>query len=418
MSRYRPTYRRAHQYGRAHQRPALSPCSRVRLESANARRRYPRACPSRWRCFLSCPAPPSRRSPDGSPVRLDTDSACLNDYKYGSTRIVQCASGVPTTTQIAFNTHGNSDPWTTAPAPNSWISIQDHGVSLVPIDSSEPTGGWAKPTSYFSSTNWGGNVGDLMAQAHGTWYGDKDPQGEQGTDAVRSGMSYGYVSYTPKEKDNLTLGANQFFVSGGGSTLYYLNGCPNYFPGNTAANRNTTALASRSSPAATSSPSWACCSAVWSTAQCSYPDYAHRARRTTATWRSTSRRAHLHAGRDQRRRRERQVCVGRVPRRHDGELHGPHEHHRHRGHEAALRVARLGRGRDRLKVLRYYSTGSMRDTAAIETGFGAIPATCRTAWMAASATTPGSATRPTASPWAPTPGEENGQGRHGRDAQH
>ena len=169
---------------------------------------------------------------------LDTDSACLNDYKYGSTRIVQCASGVPTTTQIAFNTHGNSDPWTTAPAPNSWISIQDHGVSLVPIDSSEDTGGWFKPSSYFSSTNWGGHVGDLMAQAHGTWYGDKDAQGEQGTDAVRSGMSYGYVSYTPKEKDNLTLGANQFYVSGGGSTSYYLNGCPNYFPGNTSANMN------------------------------------------------------------------------------------------------------------------------------------------------------------------------------------
>ena len=38
-------------------------------------------------------------------------------------------------------------------------------------------------------------------------------------------------------------------------------------------------------------------------------------------------RAHLHAGRDQRRRRELQVCVGRVPQRHDGELHGPHGHH-------------------------------------------------------------------------------------------
>ena len=167
---------------------------------------------------------------------LDTDSACLNDYKYGSTRIVQCASGVPTTTQIAFNTHGNSDPWTTAPDPNSWISIQDHGVSLVPINSSEPTGGWFKPASYFSSTNWGGHVGDLMAQAHGTWYGDKEALGQQGTDAVRSGMSYGYVSYTPKEKDNLTLGENQFLVNGGGSTVYYLNGCPNYAPGNTSAN--------------------------------------------------------------------------------------------------------------------------------------------------------------------------------------
>ena len=167
---------------------------------------------------------------------LDSDSACLNDYKYGSTRIVQCASGVPTTTQIAFNTHGNSDPWTTAPDPNSWISIQDHGVSLVPIDSSESTSGWFKPSSYFSSTNWGGHVGDLMAQAHGTWYGDKEALGQQGTDAVRSGMSYGYVSYTPKEKDNLTLGENQFLVNGGGSTVYYLNGCPNYAPGNTSAN--------------------------------------------------------------------------------------------------------------------------------------------------------------------------------------
>ena len=169
---------------------------------------------------------------------LDSDSACLNDYKYGSTRIVQCASGVPTTTQIAFNTHGNSDPYTTAPDPNSWISIQDHGVSLVPINSSESTSGWFKPSSYFSSTNWGGHVGDLMAQAHGTWYGDKEALGQQGTDAVRSGMSYGYVSYTPKEKDNLTLGENQFLVSGGGSTLYYLNGCPNYAPGNTSANMN------------------------------------------------------------------------------------------------------------------------------------------------------------------------------------
>jgi hypothetical protein len=165
-------------------------------------------------------------------------SACLNDYKFGTTRIVQCASGVPTTTQIAYNTYGRESSVTTAP--KSWVSFQDHSVSLVPINASESTSGWFAPQTGFSSTNWGGNVGDLMAQGHMTWYGDKDGDDQQGTNAVRSGMSYGYISYTPKQVENLTLGENQFLVSAGGNTAYYLNGCPNYAPGNTSANMNYT----------------------------------------------------------------------------------------------------------------------------------------------------------------------------------
>jgi hypothetical protein len=170
---------------------------------------------------------------------LDPSSnACANDYKFGTTRIVQCASGVPTTTQIAYNTYGRESSVTTAP--KSWVSFQDHSVSLVPINASESTSGWFAPQTGFSSTNWGGNVGDLMAQGHMTWYGDKDGDGQQGTNAVRSGMSYGYISYTPKQVENLTLGENQFLVSAGGNTMYYLNGCPNYAPGNTSANMNYT----------------------------------------------------------------------------------------------------------------------------------------------------------------------------------
>ena len=170
---------------------------------------------------------------------LDPSSnACANDYKFGTTRIVQCASGVPTTTQIAYNTYGRESSVTTAP--KSWVSFQDHSVSLVPINASESTSGWFAPQPSFSSTNWGGNVGDLMAQGHMTWYGDKDGDGQQGTNAVRSGMSYGYISYTPKQVENLTLGENQFLVSAGGNTMYYLNGCPNYAPGNTSANMNYT----------------------------------------------------------------------------------------------------------------------------------------------------------------------------------
>ena len=170
---------------------------------------------------------------------LDPSSnACANDYKFGTTRIVQCASGVPTTTQIAYNTYGRESSVTTAP--KSWVSFQDHSVSLVPINASESTSGWFAPSAGFSSTNWGGNVGDLMAQGHMTWYGDKDGDDQQGTNAVRSGMSYGYVSYTPKQVENLTLGENQFLVSAGGNTMYYLNGCPNYAPGNTSANMNYT----------------------------------------------------------------------------------------------------------------------------------------------------------------------------------
>jgi hypothetical protein len=170
---------------------------------------------------------------------LDPSSnACANDYKFGTTRIVQCASGVPTTTQVAYNTYGRESSVTTAP--KSWVSFQDHSVSLVPITASESTSGWFAPQTGFSSTNWGGNVGDLMAQGHMTWYGDKDGDGQQGTNAVRSGMSYGYISYTPKQVENLTLGENQFLVSAGGNTMYYLNGCPNYAPGNTSANMNYT----------------------------------------------------------------------------------------------------------------------------------------------------------------------------------
>ena len=165
-------------------------------------------------------------------------NACANDYKFGTTRIVQCASGVPTTTQIAYNTYGRESSVTTAP--KSWVSFQDHSVSLVPINASESTSGWFAPQTGFSSTNWGGHVGDLMAQGHMTWYGDKNGDGQQGTNAVRSGMSYGYISYTPKQVENLTLGENQFLVSAGGNTMYYLNGCPNYAPGNTSANMNYT----------------------------------------------------------------------------------------------------------------------------------------------------------------------------------
>jgi hypothetical protein len=69
--------------------------------------------------------------------------ACANDYKFGTTRIVQCASGVPTTTQIAYNTYGRESSVTTAP--KSWVSFQDHSVSLVPIDASESTSGWFAP---------------------------------------------------------------------------------------------------------------------------------------------------------------------------------------------------------------------------------------------------------------------------------
>ena len=167
-----------------------------------------------------------------------SSSACANDYKFGTTRIVQCASGVPTTTQIAYNTYGRESSVTTAP--KSWVSFQDHSVSLVPINASESTSGWFAPQTGFSSTNWGGHVGDLMAQGHMTWYGDKNGDGQQGTNAVRSGMSYGYISYTPKQVENLTLGENQFLVSAGGNTMYYLNGCPNYAPGNTSANMNYT----------------------------------------------------------------------------------------------------------------------------------------------------------------------------------
>ena len=209
---------------------------------------------------------------------LDPSStACANDYKYGTTRIVQCATGTPTTTQIAYNTYGKTPNNVAAPAPKSWVSIQDHGVSLVPINASEPTKGWFKGQSYFSSTNWGGHIGDFIAQGHMTWYGDKEGDGMQGTGAVRSGMSYGYISYTAKDKcdDDMktqansssdadlraagrtqaevdlirkhcngtydqTLGENQFLVSTGGSISYYLNGCPNYLPGNTSANMNYT----------------------------------------------------------------------------------------------------------------------------------------------------------------------------------
>ena len=168
----------------------------------------------------------------------DSVTQCANDYKFGTTRIVQCAMGVPTTTQIAYNTYGRESSASTAP--KSWVSLQDHSVSLVPINASESTSGWFAPQAGFSSTNWGGNVGDLIAQGHMTWYGDKDGDEQQGTNAVRSGMSYGYISYTPKQVENLTLGANQFLVNAGGNTKYYLNGCPNYAPGNTSANMNYT----------------------------------------------------------------------------------------------------------------------------------------------------------------------------------
>ena len=308
---------------------------------------------------------------------LDSDSACLNDYKYGSTRIVQCASGVPTTTQIAFNTHGNSDPYTTAPDPNSWISIQDHGVSLVPIDSSESTSGWFKPSSYFSSTNWGGHVGDLMAQAHGTWYGDKEALGQQGTDAVRSGMSYGYVSYTPKEKDNLTLGENQFLVSGGGSTLYYLNGCPNYAPGNTSANMNYTCPRVPVKPGSYkfSIMGMLFGSMVNSAHNASYPDYAESSSahyRDLAQYKSlvlTSTLDVTNVGSATAKSAwvefRNGTTVNFTDLTNTTDIAG-----------TMLHFVSPGSGEDEivLKFSDYYSTGNYtRDTAAIETEFGAIP---------------------------------------------
>lgn len=218
------------------------------------------------------------------PTKLDSvgvdgyDTACANDYKYGTTRIVQCASGTPTTTQIAFNSgYGkgkNMDEVT--PRPKAFITIQDHSVSLVPSDPSAPWKAWNKPQSGYSNTNWGGNVGDFVAQGHLTYYGDKDGDGQTGQHAVRSAMQYGYISYAAKDKcdestrsliasnsdeellanhpfsqDDIdltrkhcngtfdqTLGENTFLIGGGGSTQYYLNGCPNYAPGNTSANMN------------------------------------------------------------------------------------------------------------------------------------------------------------------------------------
>ena len=205
------------------------------------------------------------------------DTACANDYKYGSTRIVQCASGTPTTTQIAYNTYEKGKNMEVlTPAPKAFIAIQDHSVSLVPSDPSAPWKAWNKAQAGYSNTNWGGNVGDFVAQGHLTYYGDKDGDGLQGSDAVRSAIQYGYISYAAKDKcdkstktlfeqnsdeqilanhpfsqDDIeltrkhcngtydqTLGENTFLIGGGGGTQYYLNGCPNYAPGNTSANMN------------------------------------------------------------------------------------------------------------------------------------------------------------------------------------
>ena len=175
------------------------------------------------------------------------DTACANDYKLGGARIVQCAAGTPTTTQIAANTHAkrsnqdNGDGMYELPAPKAWITIQDHSVSLVPSNTANPTKRWTSPGAAFGSTNWGGNVGDFLAQGHMTWYGDKQGDENQGSSAVRSGLEYGFISYAAKDTfANATggIGENQFLVGGGGGASYYLNGCPNYVPGQTSANTN------------------------------------------------------------------------------------------------------------------------------------------------------------------------------------
>ena len=201
---------------------------------------------------------------------------CANDWRFGNTRIVQCAAGTPTTTQIAFNTLGVPEQQNEAsiPAPKSWISVQDHSISLVPKNGSARKM-WGAPNAGRASTNWGsGGGGGMMAQGHTTFHGDKQGDSSIGSDAVRSSLEYGYISYSPidtctdaigekqasmaddklesdegltKEevdavkkdcsgKGSMSLGYNQFFISGGGGANYYLNGCPNYKPGQTSAN--------------------------------------------------------------------------------------------------------------------------------------------------------------------------------------
>ena len=307
---------------------------------------------------------------------LDPSSnACANDYKFGTTRIVQCASGVPTTTQVAYNTYGRESSVTTAP--KSWVSFQDHSVSLVPITASESTSGWFAPQTGFSSTNWGGNVGDLMAQGHMTWYGDKDGDGQQGTNAVRSGMSYGYISYTPKQVENLTLGENQFLVSAGGNTAYYLNGCPNYAPGNTSANMNYTCPRVPVKPGSYkfSIMGMLFGSMVNSAHTASYPDYAVSSSthyRDLAQYKSlvlTTTLDVTNVGNASAKSAWVEFRNGTMVNFTDltntTDIAG-----------TKLHFVSPGSGEDEivLKFSDYYSTGNYtRDTAAIETEFGAIP---------------------------------------------
>jgi hypothetical protein len=209
-----------------------------------------------------------------------SNGMCANDYKFGTTRIVQCAAGVPTTTSIAFNTHGVPDQQNPNPpsaAPKSWVSVQDYGISLVSKNGSV-TSRWGSPNAGWASTNWGGSGPGVLAQAHSTFHGDKQADEQAGASAVRSNLEYGYISYAPVDTctdtkraaifnktdaeliasgsytqaslDSLrldcngtgmqSLGYNQFFTSGGGGANYYLNGCPNYVPGQTSANMNYT----------------------------------------------------------------------------------------------------------------------------------------------------------------------------------
>jgi hypothetical protein len=207
------------------------------------------------------------------------DNACFQENKFGTTRIALCAYGVPTTTQIAFNAYNKTV--NDLPAPKAWITIQDHSIALVkntaaPGDKPEV---WSKHQSYFASTNDGGS--EFMGQTTSTWFGTKQGDENTGASAVRSAMSYGYTSYAPIDRCTETFGytnetaatktdaeimseksitheevdlirkhcngtydqklrENQFMTMTGGGGGYWLNGCPNYSPGNTSKNMNYT----------------------------------------------------------------------------------------------------------------------------------------------------------------------------------
>lgn len=50
-------------------------------------------------------------------------------------------------------------------------------------------------------------------------------------------MSLGYTSYFI-QKEGVSIGDNQFFVSSPASVNYFVDGCPNLRPGQTSANTN------------------------------------------------------------------------------------------------------------------------------------------------------------------------------------